>query len=90
MVHSLDEALAIVRGVPEVIVIGGAALYETALPKADRLYLTLVHADVVGDTYFPPLDLSEWCETERESYSTDEKNSYPYSFITLERKRFHS
>jgi dihydrofolate reductase len=90
VVHSLEEALVVARGVPEVMVVGGAALYEAALPKADRLYLTLVHTEVDGDTYFPRFDLSDWRELEREPHSADKNNPYPYSFITLARENFSS
>lgn len=87
VVHSVDEAIARLKGVEEVMVVGGAAIYAAVLPRATRLYLTLVHAEVEGDTYFPELDLSQWCEIEREPHMADEKNSYPYSFIKLERKQ---
>lgn len=58
--HSLRAALALVDGGEEVFVIGGAQLYAAALPGATRIYLTEVHADVPGDTLFPPLDMAQW------------------------------
>ena len=85
VVHSLDEALAAVDGFDEAMVIGGAEFYRQALPQASTLYLTLVHAAVTGDTYFPELDLQQWREAERKDFAADENNPYAYSFIRLER-----
>jgi dihydrofolate reductase len=85
LVHSIDEALAAAGDVPEVMIVGGGAFYAQLLPRADRLYLTIIHAEFEGDTLFPEYDPSQWQETERESHSPDDKNPYAYTFITLER-----
>lgn len=84
--HSLDEALTFARNDPEVFIIGGAEIYLEALDLADRLYLTLVHAHIKGDTYFPGFDGHQWQETSRERHEADEKNPYAYSFVICERK----
>ena len=86
--HSLDEAVeaAQTESPEEIMVIGGAQVYQEALPKADRLYLTYVHKEVEGDTYFPSFDKDEWRETERrEAYS--DKAQTALSFVTLERMK---
>lgn len=85
VVHSLDEALTLAGSAEEVMVIGGTQLFEEALPSADRLYLTWVHGEVEGDSYFPSLDLNEWQETSREERAPDEKNHYALSFVSLAR-----
>ena len=91
VVHSLDDALrlaehvGVIEGAEEVIVIGGAEIYALALPKAERLYLTQVHAEVEGDAWFPEFDLSQWQEFAREDFKAEGPNPYPYSFIVLER-----
>ncbi len=82
---SLEAALAAASEDEEVMVIGGASLYAQALPHADRLYMTLVHADVEGDAHFPAFDMGEWKEMERTDAVADEKNPYPYSFVVLQR-----
>ncbi len=87
VVHSLQEALAAVPDAEEVFIIGGASLYREALPLADRIYLTLVDAEVEGDTVFPELDASEWQEVRRETFAPDEKNPFGYAFVELVRKR---
>ena len=84
---SLPAALAAAEDDAEVMVIGGASLYAQALPLADRLYLTLVHAKVEGDAYFPDFDMGEWREVERLDHAADEKNPHPCSFVILERRR---
>ncbi len=84
MVHSLDEAVA-AAGADEVLVVGGAELYALALPLAQRLYLTLVEAEVEGDALFPVLDPAQWREVGREPHPADDRHAYPFSFVTLER-----
>ena len=91
VVGSLDEALslaediALIDGVDELMVIGGAAIYAEALPRAERLYLTRVHAEVAGDAHLPELDLAAWRERSREQHAASETNPYDYSFIVYER-----
>jgi dihydrofolate reductase len=87
VVHSFEQMLAMLKDVQEVMVVGGAALYEVALPYADRLYMTLVHATLEGDTFFPLFDHSQWRELDREYHPADAKNVYALSFVTLERIR---
>ncbi len=86
VVHSLDEALSAAGDDEEIFVIGGAELYAQFLPRAARLYLTLVHAEVDGDTLFPAFDWNEWRETARERHAADARHAYAYSFVVLERK----
>jgi dihydrofolate reductase len=84
VVRSLDEAIAKAGG-DEVLVVGGAALYAQALPRAQRLYLTRIDADIAGDAHFPPVDWGEWREVAREEHGTDAKHAYAFAFVTLER-----
>ena len=91
VVSSLDEALALaekiclIDGAEEAVVIGGAQIYALALPHAQRLYLTQVHAEVEGDAHFPPLDLADWVESGREDFAAEGANPYPYSFVVYEK-----
>ena len=86
VVHSLEEALRAAEEAEEVFVIGGATLYREALPIANRIYLTLVEADIEGDTLFPEIDSDSWEEVHCETHPSDERNPYAYSFIELKRK----
>lgn len=85
VVSSLKAALKLVEDEPEAMMIGGASLYIDTLPEADQLYLTEVHAEVEGDTWFPKLDSDQWKEISRTAFSADEKNDHDYSFVVYER-----
>jgi dihydrofolate reductase len=83
---SLQEALVFDNpDQEEVFVIGGAQLYETALPLADRLYLTRIETDVEGDTHFPAWEPNEWQIVREESFPVDEKNEFETTFLIYER-----
>lgn len=85
VVHSLAEAIAAAGADPEIFVIGGAEIYTQALPIAQRMYLTLVHAEVRGDAWFPAFDWDAWRITSREDHAPDAHHAHAYSFLTLER-----
>lgn len=76
-------ALAAAHGGPA-MVIGGATVYAQALAEAQRIELTEIHADLPGDTHFPPLG-PDWREVAREDHPADARNAYPYSFVTYRR-----
>lgn len=78
--HSLQDAMAAVAGDDEVFIAGGEAIYCLALPHADRIYLTVVHAVIPGDTYFPEFHMDEWCLEEDLRHHADERHAYPFSF----------
>jgi dihydrofolate reductase len=82
---ALDRAAA--HGKEEVFIIGGAELYKDALPRADRLYVTRVRANVAGDTYFPPVDWSKWRLLESHEHAADDKNDHDFTFSIYERTR---
>ncbi|PCJ32256.1 MAG: type 3 dihydrofolate reductase [Gammaproteobacteria bacterium] len=88
VVHSIEQALQQCNEVEEVIIMGGASLYTQFLPKADKLYLTLVHAQLEGDTWFPEWDEKQWTQLSRENHLADEKNNHDYSFIIYQRTNF--
>lgn len=85
-VHSLEEALLEARGCAELVGIGGAEVYRLLLPLARRIYLTHVHADVAGDTYFPAFDATQWDDVECHTHPADARHTYPVTFVTLERR----
>ena len=92
VVSSLEQAISLAKSVSvksgseEAFIIGGAGLYQAALPLADRFHLTRVHAEVEGDTYLAEFDESDWREIAREDFSHNETNPYAYSICLLERK----
>lgn len=85
-VTSFAAARALTKAEPELMVIGGAHVYAATLPKADRIYLTRVHATLEGDTWFPAINPTQWRVLMRERHGADERHEFDYSFIVLERK----
>ena len=92
VVHSVEEAIALAqaRGESEVFVCGGAEIYAGSLDLSERLYLTMVQAEVAADTFFPEWNKSDWVEVESVSHPADEKNQYPFIFKLLIKKRENS
>jgi dihydrofolate reductase len=85
--HSVEEALGIaeVAGEREVFVIGGGEIFSQTIAFADRLYLTVVHAHLVVDTFFPEIDESQWIQLEAKDYPAGERDQFPHSFRLLEK-----
>jgi dihydrofolate reductase len=83
---SLEEAIAIAAGDAEIFIAGGADIYAQSLIRADRMYITRVHAEPDGDAFFPEFDdVNEWELVDSEHFEADEKNEYPFSFLTYRR-----
>jgi dihydrofolate reductase len=82
---SLDAALALTAGAPKVCLIGGAQLFEQALPLADELVLTEIDADFAGDAFFPHWDRNAFEEVQRESHTS--ASGTAFAFVTYRRKR---
>jgi dihydrofolate reductase len=87
--HSVEGAIQLARerGETEAFICGGAAIYGGALTDSDRLYLTLVHAVVDADVFFPEIEEDSWIEKESENHNADDRNQYPFTFKLLEKKR---
>jgi len=87
VVHSLKDAIEEAKNDSEAFIIGGGVIYELAMPFADRIYLTIIHHKFEGDTYFPEINMDEWIEVEKRDFEPDEKNKYPFTILTLDRKK---
>jgi dihydrofolate reductase len=85
VVHTLEEALRQARPARELMVIGGADIFSMCVPLCSRIELTLIDADIEGDTRFVALEPSEWREAARESHPADQRHAYAFDFRTLER-----
>jgi dihydrofolate reductase len=81
------ERLAVRMGADAVAVAGGAEIYAQALPRADRLHLTLVHAAPDGDVRFPAFDRVDYVETLREPHPAGEGDEHAFTFLDLQRRR---
>ncbi|HSM55665.1 MAG TPA: type 3 dihydrofolate reductase [Candidatus Sulfomarinibacteraceae bacterium] len=84
--HSIAQALEAAGDVAELMVIGGSAIYRQFLPRAQRLYLTLIDAAFTGDTYFPVIKCEEWEVISEEERMPDARNPHPFRFVVLQRK----
>ena len=86
VVHSIDKAIELCQGEELISIVGGAAIFEQSMSLVDRIHLTCMHHTFEADTFFPKLDSGVWEITDREDHDADEKNPYPYSFITYKRR----
>jgi dihydrofolate reductase len=84
LADALEQAKA--TNCKEIFVIGGGEIYRQALQLADTVYLTRVHAELEGDTFFPVLDENEWQMTSNDDFETDEKHIYPFSIQVWKHK----
>lgn len=86
VVSSPGDALRAAGDADEVMVIGGGDIYAQFLRRTDRIHLTRVKTDVDGDTFFPPLDPSEWQVLEREEFPVGDAREYGFTYEMLERR----
>ncbi len=82
---SLPEALDLISGDEKAFIGGGSELFKEALEQVDRLYLTIVHAVVKGDSFFPEIDSTKWEIRSNEAHPADQKNEYSSTFQVLDR-----
>lgn len=86
VVRDLEEAYALTDGEDETFVIGGAQIYRAALPTTERLYVTSINAQLPGDAFFDIDPTTEGFNiTSLEGFQADDRNKYPYHFVTYER-----
>ena len=88
VIHSADEALKEAEKISpdqELMVIGGSEIYKEFLPRANRIYLTIIEGEFEGDAFFPKYDITEWKEISYEEHERNAENPYDYRFVVLER-----
>nr|AIA17666.1 Dihydrofolate reductase [uncultured bacterium] len=87
VVHSIEDAIEFAksRNETECFIIGGGEIFTQSLKYCDRIYLTRIHETIEGDVYFPALNQDKWKEVFRKDIPADEKNKYPFSFLTYEK-----
>lgn len=87
VVHSIDKAIDAANGfgAKEIFIIGGAEIFQSALPSAQRIYLTRIHHAFEGDVFLPEIDEELWRKTRSHYCAANEKNQYPHTFETWER-----
>ncbi|HXR82675.1 MAG TPA: dihydrofolate reductase [Hanamia sp.] len=87
IVHNISEAVEKAKecDANEIFIIGGGEIFKQTINNVDRIYLTRVHTNVQGDTFYPELDSSKWKLVKEEQHTADERNNYPYTFEVWER-----
>ena len=85
----LEDALrkAAETNCKEIFIIGGGEIFKQSISSADKIYMTRVHANIDGDTFFPEIDESKWQLISQLDFAADEKHMFAYSFQTWERKK---
>lgn len=88
MANSISEALKMVKDQKDVFVVGGEEIYRQTIDlyQARRLYITRIYGNFEGDAFFPEIDPEKWELIEMEEHEPDEKNKYPYAFLTYKKK----
>lgn len=80
VINTIEELMVLQRVCYEAVVIGGEQIYKMLLPFTNKMYVTRIHAEFKGDTYFPEFNDNDWKETDRQDYKTN--TGLQYSFIT--------
>jgi len=84
--EDLNSGIALLKDENEVFVLGGASVFEQALPLVEKLYLTIVHTTVEGDAFFPKLSWDEWELVSSEYHEIDVRHQYAFSMNLYLRK----
>ena len=87
VVNSFEQALAATADADEVMIIGGSSLFEEAMPRAERLYLTLIDADLDGDVRFPDWQPDDWQLVQSEQHPADNLHDYPFEMHIWQRRK---
>lgn len=86
--HQLEKAIEFAKenGEEELMIIGGGEIYKQSLPYANRIYLTRIHTEIEGDTYFPEINEEEWDLISTTFHDKDERHDYAFTFEVYERE----
>lgn len=84
--NSIQAALDLVQEHAEAMLIGGASLYQQTMELAGALYITEIHGQFEGDSWFPAIDPAVWQESFREEHTADDRNKFDYAFVKYLRK----
>lgn len=88
IVHSIEEVFELCSNEEKIFIFGGEQIYKLFLPYVEKMYITKIHCEFEGDTFFPEVNYKEWSEVSVTQGITDEKNPYTYYFHIYERKSY--
>jgi dihydrofolate reductase len=86
IVNSIEAALSLCADDEEVMLIGGASLYQQIIARATRMYITRIHHRFEGDTWFPAFDSNDWKIESQQDFDADQNNSFAFSFVKFVRE----
>jgi dihydrofolate reductase len=86
--NNIDGALKFAKDEPEIFILGGERIFRQFMPLANYIYLTIIHATIDGDAFFPEINDADWREVSRIFHQKDSRNFYDYSFVEYTRKNF--
>ena len=88
VVHQIEDAITIAEraGEKELFIVGGEEIYKLVMPFTNRIYLTRIHTEADGDTFYPEPDWSKWKEISKIHHNKDQSNPFDYDFLVYERK----
>jgi dihydrofolate reductase (trimethoprim resistance protein) len=84
--HSIEDVFELCKNEKEIFIFGGEQIYKLFLPYVNKMYITRIHHEFEGDTFFLEVHFDEWKEGSVEKGITDDKNPYVYYFHVYERK----
>ncbi|MCI9366526.1 MAG: dihydrofolate reductase [Clostridia bacterium] len=85
VINDIEEIKQYIEDKEENFVIGGATIYKMLMPYTNKMYITKIDKEFLGDTFFPEINKEEWKLAEEKKGITDEKNPYRYEYITYVR-----
>jgi dihydrofolate reductase len=74
------------RGENELFIVGGGHIYRQTLQQTDKIYLTIIHREFEGDTFFPELDKDEWKTYSKRQYLSDQNNPHDHTYYIFQKR----
>lgn len=87
VISDINDLEPFVTDENENFIIGGESIYRQMLPKCDKIYVTRIHKDFEGDTFFPEINPNEWKIIDKEEGPSDLENDFKYEYITYQRAK---
>jgi dihydrofolate reductase len=82
---SIEQALELAKPDRKIFIVGGSEIFKLSISIADKIYLTRIHHKFECDSFFPEISPDEWMLESEENFLEDEKNPFPYSFLSFMR-----
>ena len=84
--HNIDQAITLTQQEEEVMIIGGASIYQQTINRVDRMYLTFIDLTVTGDTFFPEWNETQWRRISENHHPIADNNPHAFTCVCLDRR----